>query len=138
MALELGAAQLVVGRLSDEQTAEYRRLAEAAEAHVGDGHFTDVAGFREANAAFHLFPIQATGNATMIETYRRLQVQDYMSQALTPSVKLAADIAQDHRDMVDAFSRGDLDAARAAIVTHTEHAKATMHTGIEAQSRGGR
>jgi benzoate/toluate 1,2-dioxygenase reductase subunit len=138
MALELGAAQLVVGRLSDEQTAEYRRLAEAAEAHVGDGHFTDVAGFREANAAFHLFPIEATGNSTMIETYRRLQVQEYMAQALTPSVQLAADIAQDHRDMVDAFARGDHDAARAAIVTHTEHAKATMRAGIEAQSGAGR
>jgi benzoate/toluate 1,2-dioxygenase reductase component len=137
MALELGAAQLVVGRLSDEQAAEYRRLAEAAEAHVGDGHFTDVAGFREANAAFHLFPIRATGNGTMIDAYRRLQVQDYMAQALTPSVQLAADIAQDHRDLVDAFARGDLDAARAAIVAHTEHAKATMHAGIAAQSGGG-
>jgi benzoate/toluate 1,2-dioxygenase reductase subunit len=134
MALELGAAQLTVGRVSEEQIGEYRRLAEAAEAHVGDGHFTDVAAFRETNAAFHLFPIQATGNATMIETYRRLQVQEYMAQALTPSVQLAADIAQDHRDMVDAFARGDLEAARTAIVAHTEHAKATMHAGIEAQS----
>lgn len=136
MALELGAAQLVVGHLAEEQIAEYRRLAEATEEHVGDGRFTDVAGFRETNAAFHLFPIQATGNATMIETYRRLQVQEYMSQALSPSVQLAADIAQDHRDMVDAFARGDLQAAFAAIVTHTEHAKATMHAGIEAQSGG--
>jgi len=134
MALELGAAELTVGRLTQEQIAEYRRLAEAAEAHVGDGHFTDVAAFRETNAAFHLFPIEATGNATMIETYRRLQVQEYMAQALTPAVKLAADIAQDHRDMVDAFARGDREGARAAIVTHTEHAKATMHAGIEARS----
>ncbi|WP_250550280.1 benzoate 1,2-dioxygenase electron transfer component BenC [Pseudonocardia sp. H11422] len=134
MALELGAAQLTVGRLSEEQIAEYRRLAEATVSHVGGGHFTDVAGFRETNAAFHLFPIQATGNATMIDTYRRLQVQEYMAQALTPSVELTADIAQDHRDMVDASARGDLDAARTAIVTHTEHAKATMRAGIEAQS----
>jgi benzoate/toluate 1,2-dioxygenase reductase component len=137
MALELGAAQLVVGRLTEEQAAEYRRLAEAAEQHIGDGRFTDPAGFRVANDAFHLFPIQATGNATMIEAYRRLQVQDYMSQALTPSVQLAADIAQDHRDMVDAFARGDLDAARTAIVAHTDHAKATMRAGIEAQSGAG-
>lgn len=134
MALELGAAQLTVGRLSQEQVAEYGRLAEATGEHVGNGHFSDVAGFRETNAAFHLFPIEATGNATMIEAYRRLQVQEYMAQALTASVELAADIAQDHRDMVDAFARGDIDAARAAIVAHTEHAKATMHTGIEAQS----
>lgn len=134
MALELGAAQLTVGRLSEEQIAEYRRLEEAAAQFVGDGRFTDPAGFREANAAFHMFPIEATGNATMIETYRRLQVQEYMAQALTPSTELAADIAQDHRDMVEAVAQGDIEAARTAIVAHTEHAKATMHTGIEAQS----
>jgi benzoate/toluate 1,2-dioxygenase reductase component len=134
MALELGAAQLTVGSLSEDQIAEYTRLAEATGQYVGDGHFTDVAGFRETNAAFHLFPIEATGNGTMIETYRRLQVQEYMAQALTPSVELAADIAQDHRDMVDAFARGDIDAARAAIVAHTGHAKATMYSGIEAKS----
>jgi NAD(P)H-flavin reductase/ferredoxin len=134
MALELGAAQLTVGRLSEDQIAEYRRLEQATDQFVGDGRFTDPAGFREANAAFHLFPIEATGNATMIEAYRRLQVQEYMAQALTPSTELAADIAQDHRDMVEAVANGDLDAARAAIVAHTEHAKATMHTGIEEQS----
>ncbi len=63
MALELGAAQLVVGKLSAEQLAEYRRLAEATGQYIKDGHFTDPAGFREANSAFHLFPIEATGNA---------------------------------------------------------------------------
>ena len=131
MALELGAAQLTVGRLSAEQLAEYRRLADAAAQHVGDGRFTDVAAFRETNAEFHLFPIQATGNATMIETYRRLQIQEYMAQALTPSIELPADIAQDHRDIVAAFERGDLDAARTAIVAHTQHAEATMRRGIE-------
>jgi NAD(P)H-flavin reductase/ferredoxin len=134
MALELGAAQLTVGRLSGDQIAEYRRLEEAAAQFVGDGRFTDPAGFRQANAAFHLFPIAATGNATMIDTYKRLQVQEYMAQALTPSTELAADIAQDHRDMVDAVARGDIEAARVAIVAHTEHAKATMRAGIEEQS----
>jgi benzoate/toluate 1,2-dioxygenase reductase component len=137
MALELGAAQLTVGRLSEEQLAEYRRRAEATEPYIGEGRFTDVAAFRETNAAFHLFPIEATGNATMIEAYKRLQIQDYMAQALTPSVELAADIAQDHRDMVEAFARGDLEAAWRAIVAHTEHAKATMRAGIEMQAEQG-
>jgi benzoate/toluate 1,2-dioxygenase reductase component len=137
MALELGAAQLTVGRLSEEQLAEYRRRAEATEPYIGEGRFTDVAAFRETNAAFHLFPIEVTGNATLIEAYKRLQVQEYMAQALTPSVELAADIAQDHRDMVDAFARGNLESAWRAIVAHTEHAKATMHAGIEMQAEQG-
>jgi benzoate/toluate 1,2-dioxygenase reductase component len=137
MALDLGAAQLTVGRLSEKQIAEYRRLAEAVEQYVGDGRLTDIAGFREANAAFHRFPVEATGNATMIDMYRRLQVQEYLAQVLTPSFQPAAYLGPDHRAMVDAFARGDLDAARTAIAAHTEHAKAKIRGDIEGQPGGG-
>ena len=44
MALELGAAQLVLGKLSAEQLAEYRRLAQATGEYIKDGHFTDPGG----------------------------------------------------------------------------------------------
>ena len=39
MALELGAAQLVIGRLTPDQLLEYRRLAEATGTHIKDGRF---------------------------------------------------------------------------------------------------
>ena len=131
MALELGAAQMVAGRLTPDQLAEFRRLAEATASHIKDGRFTDPAGFRETNAAFHLFPIEATGNATLAQTYRQLVVQEYMGQVLTTSVELVGDIAKDHLDIVDAFERADLDTLRSLIVEHTDHAKATMRAGIE-------
>lgn len=78
-----------------------------------------------------MFPIEATGNATLIHTYRQLLVQEYMGQVLTTSVELVGDITQDHRNMVDAFERGDFEALRSIIVEHTDHAKATMRAGIE-------
>jgi NAD(P)H-flavin reductase/ferredoxin len=131
MALELGAAQLVVGRLSAEQLAEYRRLAEATGQFIKDGHFTDPAGFREANSAFHLFPIEATGNDVLLEAYRKLLVQEYMGQVLTPSVDVVGDITQDHINIVDAFESADFEALRTIIAEHTDHAKATMRAGIE-------
>lgn len=131
MALELGAAQLVMGRLSSEQFAEYRRLAEATGQFIKDGHFTDPAGFREANSAFHLFPIESTNNGVLVEAYRKLLVQEYMGQVLTPSVDLVGDITKDHIDIVDAFENGDFEALRTVIAEHTDHAKATMRAGIE-------
>ena len=131
MALELGAAQLALGKLSTEQLAEYRRLAEATGQFIKDGHFTDPAGFREANSAFHLFPIEATGNEVLLEAYRKLLVQEYMGQVLTPSVDLVGDITQDHINIVDAFESGDFQALRTIIAEHTDHAKATMRAGIE-------
>ena len=131
MALELGAVQLTMGRLTDEQLAEFRRLAEATAPAVTEGHFTDAAAYRETNAAFHSFLVEATGNATLVEAHRQLSVLDYMAQALAPGVDVIGDIVQDHRDLVGAFERGDLAAARDIVVSHTEHAKATMRAGIE-------
>ena len=131
MAIELGAVQLTVGRLTEDQLAEFRRLAEATSPAVTDGHFADAANYRETNAAFHAFFVGATGNATLVDAHRRLSVLDYMAQALAPGVDVVGDVVQDHRDLVAAYERGDLAAARDIIVSHTEHAKATMRAGIE-------
>ncbi len=131
MALELGAAHMVCGKLSADQIAEYRRLAEATATHISGNRFTDSAGFREANAAFHLFPVEATGNPTLIEAHRRLMVTEYMGEVLTLSTGLVGDITQDHRDIVDAFEKGDFERLRAVMVEHNEHAKLTMKAGIE-------
>src|SRR3954464_7174088 len=131
MVLELGAAQLTVGQVSDEQLAEFRRLAEATTPLVADGHFTDVAAFRETNAAFHAYLVELTGNQTLALAHNRLSVLDYMAQALTPDVDVAGDIGQDHLDLVAAYERGDLAAARDIIIAHSDHAKATMRAGIE-------
>jgi benzoate/toluate 1,2-dioxygenase reductase subunit len=131
MALELGAVQLTMGRLSDEQLREFRRLAEATAPTVVEGHFSDAAAYRETNAVFHGFLVEATGNATLIEAHRHLSVLEYMAQALAPGVDVTGDIVQDHRDLVAAFERGDLAAARDIVVSHSEHAKATMRAGIE-------
>jgi DNA-binding GntR family transcriptional regulator len=122
--------QLTVGKLSDEQLSEFRRLAEATAPAVADGRFADAAAYRETNAAFHAFLVEATGNATLIESHRRLSVLDYMAQVLAPGVDVVGDIVQDHRDLVAALERGDLAAARDLVVSHTEHAKATMRAGL--------
>jgi benzoate/toluate 1,2-dioxygenase reductase component len=131
MVLEVGAAQLTVGQVSDEQLAEFRRLAEATAPLVAEGHFTDVAGFRETNAAFHAYLVELTGNQTLADAHKRLSVLDYMAQALSPTVDVIGDIGKDHLDLVAAYESGDLAAARDIIVAHSEHAKDTMLAGIE-------
>jgi DNA-binding GntR family transcriptional regulator len=128
---------MVCGKLSAEQITEYRRLAEATATHVSGNRFSDSAGFREANTAFHLFPVQATGNPTLIDAHRQLMVTEYMGEVLTLSTDLVGDITQDHRDIVDAFEKCDFERLRAVMAEHNEHAKLTMRAGIEkAGSKG--
>lgn len=131
MALELGAAQLTMGRLSSEQLINFRQLAEATAPYVSGRRFTDVPRYIEANHAFHMFTIEACGNAQLIALYRQLAVQDYIVRALTDQIEIVGDIVQQHRDIVAAFELGDLNAARDVIALHALHSKATMSRALE-------
>ncbi|SAL01171.1 oxidoreductase FAD/NAD(P)-binding subunit [Caballeronia pedi] len=136
MALELGAAQLTMGRLSSEQLIVFRQLAEATAPFVSGRRFTDVARYIEANHTFHLFTIEASGNAQLIALYRQLAVQDYIARALTDQIEIVGDIVQQHRDIVAAFELGDLNAARDVIALHALHSKATMSRALERMTSG--
>ncbi|WP_233809573.1 benzoate 1,2-dioxygenase electron transfer component BenC [Paraburkholderia sp. HP33-1] len=136
MALELGAAQLTMGRLSSEQLINFRQLAEATAPFVSGRRFTDVPRYIEANHAFHMFTIEASGNAQLIALYRQLAVQDYIARALTDQIEIVGDIVQQHRDIVAAFELGDLNAARDVIALHALHSKATMSRALERMALG--
>ncbi|OLL30921.1 oxidoreductase [Burkholderia sp. SRS-W-2-2016] len=136
MALELGAAQLTMGRLSSEQLIRFRQLAEATAQFVAGRRFTDVPRYIEANHAFHLFTIEASGNAQLIALYRQLAVQDYIVRALTDQIEIVGDLVQQHRDIVAAFELGDLNAARDVIALHARHSKATMSRALERMALG--
>ncbi|PZQ47589.1 MAG: oxidoreductase [Rhodovulum sulfidophilum] len=136
LALELGAAQLTMGRLSGAQLTSFRKLAEAtAEAVAGD-RFVDLPRYVEANHAFHMFLIDACGNAQLATLYKQLAVRDYIARALTPEVAIVGDIVQQHRDLVRAFELGDINAARDVIALHAQHSKATMSRALERRPAG--
>jgi cytochrome P450/NAD(P)H-flavin reductase/ferredoxin len=136
MALELGAAQLTMGRLSSDQLITFRQLAEATAPLVSGQRFTDVARYIEANHAFHMFTIEASGNAQLMALYRQLAVQDYIARALTDEIEIVGDIVQQHRDIVGAFELGDLNKARDVIALHAHHSKATMSRALERMALG--
>ena len=49
---------------------------------------------------------------------------------MTSSVEVDPHLIQDHFDLVDAYERADLPAAKSIITTHNEHAKATQRAAI--------
>lgn len=135
LALELGAAQLVMGRLTGEQLMAYRKLADTTGLHVSGKRFTDVARYSEANHAFHMFLIEASRNTQLVTLYKQLAVQDYIGRALTADVEIVGDIVQQHHDLVAAFELGDINRARDLIALHAQHSKATMSRALERMDR---
>jgi len=130
LALELGAASLVIGKLTADQLAAYRQLAEATVPYIQNDRFTDSDGFRRTNAAFHAFLIERTGNTALRDTYQRLAIGEYMAEALRPQLAASQQITQDHLDLVAAFERTDLAAAQQILTGHAERSKETMRSGI--------
>ena len=131
LAIELGAADLTVGRLDAQQLAEFRRLAETTGTYIASGHFTDVQAYVEANTAFHAYPIAAGGISALLDSYRQLSLPDLMARALSTDIKVSDHLVADHRALVDAYERADLAAAKAIIIAHNERAKATQRAGID-------
>ena len=131
LAIELGAAELTVGRLDADQLAEYRRLAVATGAHLTGGHLADVGSYIAANAEFHVYPIRVTGIRALAEAYDRLSLPELMSRVLTPEVEVSSHLIDDHRELVDAYERADLSVVKQIITAHNERAKATQRAGIE-------
>lgn len=129
-ALELGALELTMGRLTSQQLAGYRLLAETTLPYVEGERFVDAEQYTETNAAFHDYLFTLTGNEHLLRAYQALGVKGRMSEVLRHATWCHPRCAQDHVDIVAAFESGDRDAARALIVAHAERSKQTMRRAM--------
>src|SRR5262249_36518491 len=98
-ALELGALELTIGRLSSQQLAGYGLLAELTLPYVAGDRFVDAAQFTETNAAFHDYLFTLTGNEHLLQAYKALGVKGRMSEVLRNATWCHPLCAQDHVDI---------------------------------------
>lgn len=128
LALELHAAEQTVGRLGGRDLDELRRLFEATAAALSHEEWDT------ANAAFHELQIDLAGNALLSRFYRELSVNLLMQVIRGGRVEGHANLATEHRRIVEAFEAEDLDAARTAI---REHIETGRRIALEAIERAG-
>ncbi|QIX28096.1 1,6-dihydroxycyclohexa-2,4-diene-1-carboxylate dehydrogenase [Nocardioides sp. JQ2195] len=130
-ALELGALELVIGRLSSRQVTGYRLLAEATVPYVDGDRFVDAAAYTETNAAFHDYLFTLTGNEHLLQAYQALGVKGHMEDVLRRATWCHPSCTQDHLDIVDAIEAGDRVAARTLIADHAERSKQTTRRAMD-------
>ena len=133
-ALELGALELTIGRMTSGQLVGYRLLAESTVPYVEGDHFVDAAAYTETNAAFHDYLLTMTRNEHLLQAYKNLGVKGRMQEVLRHATWCDPRVAQDHLDIVSAFETGDRDAARRLISEHADRSKQTMRRAMD-QSR---
>ncbi|WP_374455438.1 benzoate 1,2-dioxygenase electron transfer component BenC [Nocardioides sp.] len=131
MALELGALDLVLGRIDSRQVAGYRLLAESTVPYVDGDRFVDAAAYTETNAAFHDYLFTLTGNEHLLRAYQALGVKGRMEEVLRSATWCHPRCAQDHLDIVDAIERGDRAGARELVSAHADRSKTTMRRAMD-------
>lgn len=129
-ALELGALELTIGRLSSQQLAGYRLLAESTLPYVDGDRFVDAAAYTESNAAFHDYLFAQTRNEHLLHAYQALGVKGRMAEVLRNATWCHPRCAQDHVEIVAAFEAGDRERARELIVAHADRSKQTMRRAM--------
>nr|WP_296765299.1 benzoate 1,2-dioxygenase electron transfer component BenC [Rhodococcus sp. (in: high G+C Gram-positive bacteria)] len=130
-ALELGALELVIGRLTSQQIAGYRLLAETTTKYVDGEKFVDAAAYTETNALFHDYLFTQTRNEHLLQAYQALGVKAAMAETLRNATWCDPLCAQDHLDIVDAFEAQDRERARTLIADHAERSKITMKRAMQ-------
>jgi DNA-binding GntR family transcriptional regulator len=118
LAIQCGAADLTVGRLGADDLAGLRALMEATLALEP----TPMGAWLEANAAFHERMIELAGSPALLDSYRRLTVPGIMSRSLLTDEHADPVMASDHQALMEAYERGELEAARAALSSDTDRA----------------
>lgn len=130
-ALELGAVELTIGRLTSQQLSGFRLLAEATVPYVDGDRFVDAAAYTETNAAFHDYLFTLTGNDHLLQAYRALGVKGHMDEVLRDATWCDPRCTQDHLDIVEAFEAGDRRAARSLVAEHAARSKATTRRAMK-------
>jgi flavin reductase (DIM6/NTAB) family NADH-FMN oxidoreductase RutF/DNA-binding GntR family transcriptional regulator len=130
LAIEIGAAEMVVGRITGQQFAQFHELAEAAAAHIKDGHFVDLDAYIDENHSFHRFLIELTGIRALVDAYEHLSLRELTARALAEESGAGPHLVDDHFALIDALQRADQTAIRQIITRHNEKAKATQRAGI--------
>ena len=131
MAIELGVAEMTVGKLGPGQLSELRRLAQATVDILGRGDPVGIAAYALANQEFHRYLVATAGVDALSAVYEQLSIADLISRALRTQDEIESILAREHLDLVQAYERADLDAVREVIIRHTAHAKQTQQRGIE-------
>jgi DNA-binding GntR family transcriptional regulator len=129
--IELGVAEASVGRADEAELAELRRRMEATLPLVRDGRFVDINGFTTTNTEFHEYLVGLAGSKALTQVYRRLTIPGIMARTLQRSDVADDGLVEDHRQLVQAYERADVAAAKATIELHTERSKRVHRRAYE-------
>lgn len=105
----------VAARVLTKRLGDLRACVDAMVAHAAR---SDLIGFGEANARFHMLIVEAAGNATLLELWKQLDVR---SRTTVNIIRSSADLqttALSHQPIIDAIESGRAGAIKRELRNH--------------------
>jgi flavin reductase (DIM6/NTAB) family NADH-FMN oxidoreductase RutF len=120
--IESGVIASHLGRLTDEDVAELRRIVDELEALRAE-RAGELDAFLALNVAYHDRLVSVAGSAALADAFRRLGIGTVWRQALTAE-EWSRQLETGHvRDLTEALAARDGEAAQAALAAHTAFGK---------------
>ncbi|MBW7920760.1 MAG: GntR family transcriptional regulator [Rubellimicrobium sp.] len=133
IALEIGAADRIVARLTDASLADIRDAQARMRELVSAIDPESSRDFLRLDAEFHDRIIAAAGNELLLEHYRQVNTLSAVARArgrFAPATFEAA--MADHEAILDALEARDRDGFRAACQVHVDRAKLRLRAALAA------
>lgn len=122
LALELMAAERIVGRLEPEQLHELWVALDATLETMAEDHAWDLRHYIESNQRFHQLQIDFVANDALSLLYANLRVSLLMERVLAGMEfdDQTAQLSEQHIALYRAYEEGDLTAAQDVIRAHLD------------------
>ena len=130
------SSRLTVGKVGVDAVARLRALMETTQGLIVDGRFTDVAGWAEANAAFHDAHVALAGSEPLTESYRRLGVAGLILRTYTGAHGRRPRAGGRPPPPGRGVRGQDVEAARRAVREHADRAARSQRAAIAAGGGG--
>jgi DNA-binding GntR family transcriptional regulator len=121
--LDALTGRLLCDRITEADIATLRKLTQ----RMKKLRASDIDAFHQLNLAFHDTLVVMTGNATLLETYRKLTKQLVLFRRRNLSAPMAiSNFAKEHSRIVDLLEQRDANACATALLQHAQGGKARM------------
>jgi DNA-binding GntR family transcriptional regulator len=122
--IELHAAELAIGRATDQDIAELQGYVSALGMLVDGEHYINYKAYLELDNEFHMKALQMAGNTLLLKLYRDINLHVQVVRAYQKAPGVAIEAMQSHKEhtaILSAFKAGDITALRAAVITHVQN-----------------
>jgi len=135
LCMEIGVADVTVGRVTPEQLQGLRDRAEETGRHIKDGRLLDLEAYNEANREFHEYHVAMAGNDALSKAYHRLSVEGILLRFFKDRTEGNDDAIVDHFALVEAYEKDDVAQAKDIIRRHSARSLELSRRALE--SAGG-